>query len=131
LLATQPVVRIQDSGGNTVTSSSATVTVAIQSGAGGTLGGTLTVTAVNGVATFTNLTLAGVVGTGYVLEFSATGPTPAASGSVTVSSPIQGLTSFSFTTASVSATGVVTTFAGTPGHSTPRISEAVSVWRWW
>lgn len=41
------------------------------SGAGGTLGGTQTVTAVNGVATFTDLTLTGTVGVNYVLQFTS------------------------------------------------------------
>ena len=69
-LSTQPVVRITDANSNTVTSDSATqVTVAAS---GGTLGGTTTVTAVNGVATFTDLTFAGVVGTNYTLTFTST-----------------------------------------------------------
>ena len=72
LLATQPVVAVQDAQGNTVTTdNTTTVTVAIFSGAGGNLGGTLTKTAVNGVATFTNVTLSGIVGTNYVLQFAS------------------------------------------------------------
>jgi hypothetical protein len=51
------------------------VTVAIQSGTGGTLGGTTTVNAVAGVATFSGLSLAGTVGTNYVLRFSGSGLT--------------------------------------------------------
>lgn len=71
-LQTQPVIRIQDANGNTViTDQSTAVTVEIGSGLGGTLGGTVSVTAVNGVATFANLTLAGTVGTNYVLKFTA------------------------------------------------------------
>ncbi|MFN7621507.1 MAG: hypothetical protein ACK5RS_00005, partial [Acidobacteriota bacterium] len=70
-LGTQPVVELRDSAGNLATGSTAAVTVAIQSGAGGTLGGTTTVNAVNGVATFSGLTLAGVVGTSYVLRFTS------------------------------------------------------------
>lgn len=71
-LPTQPIVRILDANSNTVTSdSSTTVTASIVSGAGGTLGGTTTVTAVNGVATFGGLTLSGVPGTDYVLRFSS------------------------------------------------------------
>ncbi|MFN7622526.1 MAG: Ig-like domain-containing protein, partial [Acidobacteriota bacterium] len=84
--STQPVVTIRDAAGNPVTGTAA-VTVAIQSGTGGVLGGTTTVNAVNGVATFTNLSLAGVVGTNYVLRFSATGLTPIDTASITPSGP--------------------------------------------
>ena len=83
LLATQPVVRIVDAVGNTVSHSNASVTV---SASGGTLGGTTIVTAVNGVATFTNLTLTSA-GT-YTLTFTSTSPTTLTSA-----------TSASFTTA--------------------------------
>ncbi|MFN7624987.1 MAG: hemagglutinin, partial [Acidobacteriota bacterium] len=86
-LATQPVVTVLDAQGNTVTGSTVAVTVAIQSGTGGTLGGTATVSAAAGVATFTNLTLAGVVGTNYVLRFSSTGLTPVDTASVAVTGP--------------------------------------------
>jgi len=86
-LVTQPVVEIRDAQGNLVTSATTAVTVAIHSGAGGTLGGTLTVNAVNGVATFAGVTLAGTSGTNYVLRFTtATGLTAADSSNVTVGS---------------------------------------------
>ena len=83
-LATQPVVRVVDALGNTVTTSTASVTVTVS---GGTLGGTTTVTAVNGVATFTNLTHT-TAGT-YTLTFTSTSPTTLTSA-----------TSASFTTSS-------------------------------
>jgi len=83
-LTTQPVVAIRDSAGNPVTTSTAAVTVAIQSGTGGTLGGTTTVNAVAGVATFSGVTMSGTLGTSYVLRFSSTGLTPADSAAVTV-----------------------------------------------
>ena len=54
---TKPVVAIRD-GNNATTTSSAAVTVALGSGTG-TLTGTKTVNAVNGVATFVNLQIAG------------------------------------------------------------------------
>lgn len=69
-LATQPVVRIVDSTNNTVTTSTASVTV---TASGGTLGGTTTVTAVNGVATFTDLT--NTTAGSYTLTFTSTSPT--------------------------------------------------------
>src|SRR5207253_1062183 len=52
--ATQPVVTIEDQFGNTVTGDSSTVTVSLGAGSG-SLQGTLSRAAVNGVATFTNL----------------------------------------------------------------------------
>jgi hypothetical protein len=83
-LATQPLVAIRDAQGNTVTSSTAAVTVAIGSGAGGTLGGTTTVNAVSGVATFSNVTLAAMVGTNYTLSFTSGALSSATSSTVTV-----------------------------------------------
>ncbi|MGA1379803.1 MAG: beta strand repeat-containing protein, partial [Chitinophagaceae bacterium] len=47
LLKTQPVIEIQDAQGN-LTSSNATIAVAIKSGANGSIGGTTSITAVNG-----------------------------------------------------------------------------------
>jgi Pro-kumamolisin, activation domain/Bacterial Ig-like domain (group 3) len=60
-------VTIQDASGNTVTTATNQVTLALLSNPGGsTLGGTLTATPVNGVATFSNLSL-NKAGTGYTL----------------------------------------------------------------
>jgi len=56
----QPVVAIQDNFGNTVTGATGAVTLSITPGTdteGATLSGTTTVNAVNGVATFTNLSV--------------------------------------------------------------------------
>jgi hypothetical protein len=84
-LATQPIIAIQDAQGGTVTSDNTTQVSVAVSGAGGTLGGTQTVQAASGVATFTNLTLAGTVGVNYVLQFTASPAlTPVNSGNVTV-----------------------------------------------
>ncbi|MEI7557168.1 NHL repeat-containing protein, partial [Candidatus Chlorohelix sp.] len=66
---TQPVITVKDENGNPVTNYTGNVTVAIKSGTGATgavLGGTTTVAAVNGVATFSDLTI-DLAGTGYVL----------------------------------------------------------------
>lgn len=68
--AISPAIRVQveDELGNTVTSSFGTITLAIQTNPGGaTLGGTLTVNVVNGVAQFPNITLS-AAGTGYTLR---------------------------------------------------------------
>jgi hypothetical protein len=74
-LATQPVVHVRSNGVLDATDNSTVVTAAIAPGtgtAGATLGGTLTATAVGGVATFTNLSV-NVAGTGYRLRFTANG----------------------------------------------------------
>src|SRR5439155_6952048 len=82
---TQPVVTLQDAGGNTVTGTVQNVTVAIQNNpGGGTLSGTTTV-AVNtatGQAVFSGLSI-NKAGTGYTL--TATGSTVSAMPGVVVS----------------------------------------------
>lgn len=77
------VVHINDSFGNTVTTYDSPVTLGINSGpAGGSLGGTLTVNAVNGVATFANITLSAVGS--YTLAAASTTLPPATSVSIAV-----------------------------------------------
>jgi len=72
-------VTVLDAQGNTATGFSDNVTVAIGTNAGGgTLSGTTTVGAVNGVATFSNLRI-DKAGTGYTLAASAGGLTGATS----------------------------------------------------
>ncbi|HET7250882.1 MAG TPA: hypothetical protein VFI79_13615 [Gemmatimonadales bacterium] len=69
------VVTAQDQFGNNATSFASAITIAITSGtgkAGAALSGTKTVTAVNGVATFSTLSIDSV-GTGYTLSATATG----------------------------------------------------------
>jgi hypothetical protein len=79
---TQPVVEVRDAAGNLVSTATAQITVAIGSG-GGTLSGTATVAAAGGVATFTNLSIAGLVGA-RTLTFSATGLTVATTAAFTL-----------------------------------------------
>jgi hypothetical protein len=68
-------VTVEDAYGNVVTGFTGSVTLALGNNPGGsTLGGTLTVIVVNGIATFTNLTL-NKIGTGYTLRVSASGLT--------------------------------------------------------
>lgn len=71
LMPTQPVVEIKDAADERVTTSIAQVKIVIASGNGGTLGGTTTITAENGVATFTNLTFSGLANEPYVFEFKS------------------------------------------------------------
>ena len=70
---TQPQITIQDSVGNTITSSSAVVTATVS--AGGALVGTATATASSGVATFSNLGIRGFGGTAYTITYTASGLT--------------------------------------------------------
>src|SRR5213078_4290574 len=84
--AINPAVQVTalDPAGNPVPSFTGTVTVALGANPGGaTLGGTTTVAAVNGVASFSPLTL-DKTGTGYVLTATATGLTPATSSGFTI-----------------------------------------------
>ncbi|MBI4420748.1 MAG: Ig-like domain-containing protein, partial [Gemmatimonadetes bacterium] len=68
-------VAVQDAAGNTVTTATDAVTLALGTNpGGGTLSGTTTVNAVNGVTTFTNLSIS-QAGTGYTLTASASGLT--------------------------------------------------------
>ena len=70
-------VTAEDSYGNVDTSFNGPITIALASNPGGaTLGGTLTATAVNGVATFSNLTISSA-GNGYTLQATSTGLTSA------------------------------------------------------
>ena len=66
-------VAIEDAGGNTITSATQEVTLALGANAsGGSLSGTLTAAAVNGVATFPNLRIARAGG-GYTLKATTQG----------------------------------------------------------
>jgi len=102
--ALTPAVRvtIQDALGQTVTGASNAVTVAIGTNpGGGTLAGTTTVSAVNGVATFSNLAI-DRAGSGYRLAASATGLTggtsaafnitAGAAAAIAIHSPVPGTT---------------------------------------
>jgi hypothetical protein len=80
-LAQQPVVKIEDSGGNIVTSNTSTVTATFTSG--GLTVANASVAAVAGVATFTNLTLNAPAGS-YTLTFSDGSFAAATSTSITV-----------------------------------------------
>lgn len=77
-------VQLVDSGGNALTAANASVTIALSANPGGaTLSGTTTVSTVNGVATFSDLTL-DRAGSGYALSASAIGLAAAVSTSFSV-----------------------------------------------
>src|SRR6266566_4988482 len=92
-------VAVQDALGNTVTTSTSSITMAIGTNpASGTLSGTMTVAAISGVATFSTLSL-DKSGTGYTLTAAASGLTGATSNAFNV-------------VASVSAGALLTISAG-------------------
>lgn len=75
-LATQPVLELQDFENNITTSDSATVVRVTVSGSGGSVTGSTTATAVNGIVTFAGLKLVGTPGVDYTLRVSTdSGPT--------------------------------------------------------
>ena len=86
VLGTQPVIRLVDASGTTVTSSSVNVVASIASGTG-TLSGTTTVAASAGVATFTNLVITGTAGS-FTVTFTPTGLTPVTSSSLTITAAV-------------------------------------------
>lgn len=88
--AQQPVVRVRDGSGNVVNEPGVNVTVSIlsQPGSLGSLTGTTTVVTDNsGMATFTDVGLAGEAGN-YVLQFTAPGHTSASSQTVVLTAGV-------------------------------------------
>jgi hypothetical protein len=70
-LASQPVIKVEDTGGNVVTTVvTGAATAAITAGVGGTVTAGATANFVAGVATFSGLTLTGTPGTAYTLTYS-------------------------------------------------------------
>lgn len=69
-LVTQPVVRVVDEDGRIILTP---MSVLVTSSGSGFLGGTTTVTTVSGDASFTNLTMGGLVNTDYTLTFTSGG----------------------------------------------------------
>jgi hypothetical protein len=113
--AISPAVQVtaRDAAGNVATSFSGTITIALGANpSGGTLSGTKTVSAMNGVATFSNLTLT-KVGTGYSLTATASGLT--------------GATSASFSVSAASASALVFTVQPSNTQTGSSISPAVKV----
>ena len=80
-------VVVQDSTGNAVTTATNPIALTLAGGSG--LGGTLTVTPQNGVATFGNLSVSNA-GSGYTLSAGSPGLSSAVSSSFTISAPGSG-----------------------------------------
>ena len=84
-------VQVHDAGGNLVPTATDSITLAINNDPGsGTLSGTLTVSAVSGEASFSNISI-DKVGMGYTLDATASGLSlaPSASFDITVGAPTQ------------------------------------------
>jgi hypothetical protein len=96
VLAAQPIIEIRDANGVKVVGSTLAVTASIASGTGGTFGGTTTVTAVNGVATFTDLKITG--SGAYTIKFTASGATAATSNTITIASLVGAATKLGIVT---------------------------------
>jgi len=98
-------VAVQDAQGNTVTTATTSITVAIGTNpASGTLAGTNTVAAVNGVATFSTLSL-NTAGSGYTLTAAATGLTGATSTAFNISVTVGPVAKLAFTVQPSNAVG--------------------------
>ena len=80
----QPVIQVRDAVGGLVAGNTSIVTATL-TGSGGTLSGTTSVAAVNGIATFTNLVVTGA-GT-YTLTFSSSALSPVTSSPFTITPP--------------------------------------------
>jgi hypothetical protein len=79
----QPVVQLVDANGNVVAQSGVAVTASIASGGGALGGATTTTTNANGVATFSDLSISGTVGS-RTLGFSSTSASAATSNAINV-----------------------------------------------
>jgi hypothetical protein len=122
---------IQDVSGATITTDSTSqVTLAIDTNpGGGTLGGTLTRTAANGVATFTGLSL-NEAGTGYTLRASSGALTDGVSNAFTIYGPAARLEITASPAAPVAADAVFTvqvTVQDSAGRRVENATNAVTV----
>lgn len=117
---------VEDRFGNFVTSSNSTLTISVASGPGSfAAGSTTSVTAINGIATFNNLTLA--TAGSYTLKVSSGSLTPATSSSFAVSSGLSApqnvtLVALSATTAQLSWSAV----SGAQGYRVYQVNGSQS-----
>jgi hypothetical protein len=125
-------VTVQDAGGNTVTTATSSITMAIGTNpGGGTLGGTVTVAAVSGIATFSNLSI-NKTGTGYTLGASATGLTSATSTAFNVTPGAANKLAFSVQPSNVGAGAAITpavqaTIQDANGNTVTSATNAITV----
>jgi hypothetical protein len=104
---------IEDAYGNVVTSASSTVKAAFaHNPTGAKLGGTTSVTASQGIATFSGLTI-NKVGSGYTLQLTSSGLTSATTNAITVTS----------------TAGAIPAVAGAPnGALAPLVLDSPDLW---
>lgn len=111
-LAQQPVIQVLTATNLLAATSTAPVTVALVAPAAGvSLAGTLTVNAINGIATFTNLSVRGTVGQTATLRFTSAGLTSPVDQTVTINA-VAGAGTLSLVTRAapgVSGNGVLAT----------------------
>jgi len=122
-----PEVSVQDARGNTVTSSSAEIIVAIGNNpSGGTLGGTLVRSAASGVASFPGLSI-DTSGAAYTLHATSAGLDPADSNAFDIYATMSDslLENYNFVSIPFSNTGI--TDAETLGLT---IANCEAVWKW-
>ncbi len=117
-------VSVEDSLGNVVTTATNSITVAIGTNpSSGTLGGTLTVAAVNGVATFSTLNI-NAAGNGYTLTASTGGFTTVTSNTFNVTQNCTNNCSISGTVSGAWASGVTITLSGGPSTPAPAVTNS-------
>jgi hypothetical protein len=129
-LGTQPVVTIEDAGGNVVNTANASVILSITAGTGTTgavLSGMATVAAVNGVAAFSGLSI-NLAGTGYTLTATSAGLTNAISNALAVSAGALDHITISPTNPSVSGSGNQTYTAQGLDSANNAISGLSYIW---
>ena len=124
------VVTVEDAAGNTVTSYSGSISLAISNNpSGGTLSGTIPETASSGVATFSDLSI-NYGGTGYTLVASATSGTPSStviSTAFNLTAPIPTVFGWSGSTSFGSATCQAFTISAKNGGAPAAFTSATSV----
>lgn len=96
-------VQVQDANGNATTSTASIAMAIANNPSSGTLSGTTPVTAANGTATFSDLSI-NKGGTGYTLQATSAGLTSATSTSFNVTNPSPTLTSIAPTSGNISQT---------------------------
>jgi len=131
-----PTVTVQDTFGNTVTSSSASITIAIGTNpGGGALSGTITKNASSGVATFSDLSI-NKSGTAYTLTASATGLTGATGANFNISAAAAATLAFTVDPANSTVGGTIPgpptvtvqdTFGNTVTTSSASITVAIGI----
>ena len=120
-------VRATDPYGNVATSYGGNVTLALSANPGSaTLGGTVTATALNGLATFGGVSI-GTPGVGYVLKATAPGLTAAASPAFTVEDQIVITTKPSGPVTAGSTFAIVATIEDGLGNTIPSFAGAVTL----